>query len=192
MGSSSVAYLSQSKYGKLGNRDYSGANKEIYQNKSNSFITGCSYGGPSNSSSTSGWQYTYDVEINGTGASTTGTIYGVYDMSGGSWEYVMGNYNDVVGQSGFVSMPESKYYDRYTSNNIFVACNGEQCLSHGLSETAGLYNDSRDRIYERYPWDIKGGSYRGGSESGVFAFSIENGAYSEYNTFRLVMSPNMH
>ncbi len=34
-----VAYLSQSKYGKLGNTNFSGANKEIYQNKSNSFIT---------------------------------------------------------------------------------------------------------------------------------------------------------
>ena len=35
----SVAYLSQSKYGKLGNTDFSGANKEVYQNKSNSYIT---------------------------------------------------------------------------------------------------------------------------------------------------------
>ena len=34
-----VAYLSQSKYGKLGNINYSGANKEVYQNKSDSFIT---------------------------------------------------------------------------------------------------------------------------------------------------------
>src|SRR5699024_9834073 len=43
-----VAYLSQSKYGKLGNRNYTDANKEVYQNKSNSYITGCSYGSPSN------------------------------------------------------------------------------------------------------------------------------------------------
>ena len=37
----------------------------------------------------------------GVGASTTGTIYGVYDMSGGAWEYVMGNYNDIAASSGF-------------------------------------------------------------------------------------------
>ena len=183
-----VAYLSQSRYGKLGNSNYTGANKEIYQNKSNSFITGCSYGSPSNDNTDYGCQYTYDIDINGTGASTTGTIYGVYDMNGGSLEYVMGNYNDVVGQSGFTSMPESKYYDRYTSNNLLIACNNNICLSHGLSEMSGWYNDSQDRIYERYSWTLKGGSYRGSSESGVFAFSIENGAYSERNTFRLIMS----
>ena len=183
-----VTYLSQSKYGKLGNINFTGSNKEIYQNKSDQYITGCSYGSPSNGNTDYGCQYTYDIDINGTGASTTGTIYGVYDMNGGSLEYVMGNYNDVVGQSGFTSMPESKYYDRYTSNNLLIACNNNICLSHGLSEMSGWYNDSQDRIYERYSWTLKGGSYRGSSESGVFAFSIENGAYSERNTFRLIMS----
>jgi len=95
----SVTYLSQSRYGKLRNESYSGANKEIYQNKSNAYITGCSYGAPSNDSTDYGCQYSYDVALSGTGASTTGTIYGVYDMSGGSWEYVMGNYNRYSGYS---------------------------------------------------------------------------------------------
>ena len=94
-----VAYLSQSKYGKLGNRDFSGVNKEVYQNKSNTYITGCSYGSPSNDATDYGCKYTYDIAVNGTGASTTGTIYGVYDMSGGAWEYVMGNYNRYSGYS---------------------------------------------------------------------------------------------
>ena len=95
-----VAYLSQSKYGKLGNENFSGVNKEIYQNKSNSYITGCSYGHPSDNVSDYVCQYTYDIDINRTGASTTGTIYGIYDMSGGSHEYVMTNYNDILGNSG--------------------------------------------------------------------------------------------
>ena len=34
-----VAYLSQSAYGKLGNTNFTGANKEVYQNKSDSYIT---------------------------------------------------------------------------------------------------------------------------------------------------------
>ena len=33
-----VSYLSQSKYGKLGNENYTGAEKEVYQNKSDSFM----------------------------------------------------------------------------------------------------------------------------------------------------------
>ncbi len=91
-----ASYLSQSKYGKLGNRNYSGANKEIYQNKSDKFITGCSYGSPSNSIPEHGCQYSYDVSLSGTGASTTGTIYGIYDTSGGAWEYMMGDYTTMV------------------------------------------------------------------------------------------------
>ena len=71
-----VAYLSQSKYGKLGNINFTGANKEIYQNKSNSFITGCSYGSPSNGNTDYGCQYQYNVDINGTGASTTEIFMG--------------------------------------------------------------------------------------------------------------------
>ena len=127
-----VAYLSQSRYGKLGNENFTGANKEIYQNKSDQYITGCSYGAPSNSNEDYGCQYTYDDNVRdetgltgkGVGASTTGTIYGVYDMSGGAWEFVMGNYNDMVGSSGFSAMPEAKYYDKYTSDSILTACNG--------------------------------------------------------------------
>ena len=138
-----VSYLSQSKYGKLGNRNFTGSNKEVYQNKSEQYITGCSYGSPGNGNTDYGCQYTYDIEINGTGASTTGNIYGVYDMSGGVLEYVMGNYNDMVGSSGFREplTLESKYYDKYTNNNVSLACNGSECLSYGLSETVGWYND---------------------------------------------------
>ena len=72
-----VAYLSQNKYGKLGNTNFTGSNKEIYQNKSN--YTGCSLGKPSSENeSDTICHYTYDVNINGTGASTTGTIYGIW------------------------------------------------------------------------------------------------------------------
>ena len=90
-----VAYLSQSRYGKYGNSDYEGVNKEIYQNKSSSYITGSSNGTPSTESTNP--QVSYDTPYSGYGASTTGTIYGIYDMSGGSWEYVMGNYNRYSG-----------------------------------------------------------------------------------------------
>ena len=193
-----VSYLSQSRYGKLGNENFTGANKEVYQNKSDQYITGCSYGSPSNENTDYGCQYTYDNNIRteegmtgkGVGASTTGTIYGVYDMSGGAWEYVMGNYNDVVGSSGF-SEPltlESKYYDKYTSNNTSLACNGSECLSHGLSETAGWYNDYRTMVSEEYPWLLRGGRFHLGTSAGVFFFFFTyGGSYDDYS-FRLVMS----
>ncbi len=142
-----VAYLSQSRYGKHGNTDYTGKYEEIYQNKSNTFITGSSNGTPSQSE-TATKQYAYNdmTELGdgqgqaGPGASTTGNIYGIYDMSGGAWEYVMGvlayyeiPYQPMSGQSptlnsGFtgkvyqnntyeefenITFPDKKYYDFY-------------------------------------------------------------------------------
>ena len=195
-----VSYLSQSKYGKLGNENFTGANKEVYQNKSDSFITGCSYGSPSNGNTDYGCQYRYDNNIRtedgmtgkGVGASTTGTIYGVYDMSGGAWEYVMANYNDMAANSGF-SDPltlDSKYYDKYTSNNVSIACNGSECLSHGLSETRGWYNDAQTMVSEEYPWLLRGGGYLNYVSNGVFFFdrALELGSVGNFISFRLVMS----
>ena len=195
-----VAYLSQSRYGKLGNENFKGANKEVYQNKSNSCITGCSYGAPYKGNTDFGCQYEYDNNIRteegivgkGVGASTTGTIYGIYDMSGGAWEYVMGNYNDVSGNSGF-SNPltiDSKYYNKYTNNDISVACNGSECLSHGLSETSGWYNDSHSMVTEGWPWFVRSGGFNQYYNVGVFYFEPHSyvGTYYEMNSFRLVMS----
>ena len=186
-----VAYLSQSKYGKIGNKEFTEANKEIYQNKSNSFITGCSYGSPSNANTDYGCQYTYDINTTGTGASTTGTIYGIYDMSGGAWEYVMGNYNDMVASSGFEAMPEAKYYNKYTSNNIMTACNGNECLSHGLSETTGWYNDYQNMVNSEYQWLLRGGSYpTAANYAGVFGFNTSStlGGSGSNGSFRLTLA----
>ena len=188
-----VAYLSQSKYGKLGNENYTDANKEIYQNKSDQYITGCSYGSPSNGNTDYGCQYTYDVEVNGTGASTTGTIYGIYDMSGGAWEYVMANYSGVTANSGFVSMPESKYYDKYTNSDVSTACNESECLSHALSETFGWYVDYLTMITAEMPWMVRSGYFWGETSAGIFGFnraSTVGNSYT-YGSFRLVMSPNI-
>ena len=200
-----VAYLSQSAYGKLGNVNFIGSDKEIYQNKSNSYITGCSSGAPSASGSY-GCPYTYDNNIRdelgasgkGVGASTTGTIYGVYDMSGGAWEYVMGNFNDTIGSSGF-SEPltlDSKYYNKYTSSTLNEACDGSVCLSHSLSETAGWYGDYQTMITASNPWMLRGGHYYYASDAGVFGFhsTSGNGFVSSVgygSSFRLVMSPSL-
>ncbi len=197
-----VSYLSQSRYGKLGNENFTGANKEVYQNKSNVYITGCSYGSPSNPNTDYGCQYEYDNNIRtedgtvgkGVGASTTGTIYGVYDMSGGAWEYVMANYNNMAANSGF-SEPltlDSKYYNLYTTGDPSTACNGEECKGHGLSETSGWYSDYHNMVNETYPWLLRGGGYDDDSGAGVFYFysSSLTGNAVAYYSFRLVMSPS--
>ena len=187
-----VTYLSQSRYGKLGNQNFSGANKEVYQNKSDSYITGCSYGSPRNDGTDYGCQYTYDVDINGTGASTTGNIYGIYDMSGGAFEYVMANYNDMPASSGFVTMPDSKYYDKYISNDINTACNGSECLSHGLLETASWYEDCYYFFTNEMPWLVRSSSsFEITINTGLFLVDKVSGVNFRVRSFRLVMSPSL-
>ncbi len=174
-----VSYLSQSKYGKLGNRDFTGTNKEIYPNKSREYITGCSYG-TIDDINTTGCQYTYDIKESGTGASMTGTIYGIYDMSGGAWEYVMGDYapngnkysgNTTAYNSGYTGLLaddsiftgknwlEDKYYNFYTTNNLLTACSGNSCLSHASAEVENWYNDAMlfYLLSKERPWMLRGG-----------------------------------
>ena len=76
-----VAYLSKSKYGK--------ETEEIWINPSSQYKTGFAGTGPSVGSESTcpgASCFAYNTE-QGQQASTTGTVYGVYDMSGGAWEY---------------------------------------------------------------------------------------------------------
>ena len=203
-----VSYLTQSKYGKLGNRNYAGVNKEIYQNKSDQYITGCSYGTPSNKNTDYGCQYTYEKSPKGTGASTTGTIYGIYDISGGAWEYMMGDYAprgekhsgmSTANHSGYTgllgdgstytgkSWLEDKYYDFYSSSDPLTACNGTSCISQALNETAGWYGDYTMMITVQYPWSMRGGCYYYSSIAGVFSYSYAHGYNYSTGSFRLVL-----
>ncbi len=96
-----VAYLSQSKYGKYGNNDYEGKNKMIYVNPDETLKTGRSNGSPIRTQTQENYlnkdmtDLGLDEDGNkrgkaGPGASTTGTIYGLFDMSGGAYDMVMG------------------------------------------------------------------------------------------------------
>ena len=206
-----VAYLSQSKYGKIGNREFREIEKEIYQNKSSQHITGCSYGAPSNGNTDYGCQYRYDVNILGTGASTTGTIYGIYDMIGSAWQYLMGNYapngnkysgHDTASNSGYEGFIgagtsitgekflEDKYYDFYSSDNIFNACNNKSCISHAMQEMGGWYQDASVIVSSSIPWVARGGTYFDSNVAGIFSFSGSSGFGYAYQSFRLVLSVN--
>ena len=162
-----VAYLTQSIYGRCTN---STTCTEVGINNNKSYITG--YGAPAGSSSsvTNG---TYNTTL-GKDASTTGTIYGIYDMSGGAWEYVMGVYNKTIANSGFSSLPDSKYYNNYT---------GTSYTGHALTETKNWYSDYADFVFTSYPWFLRGGNYGDGASAGVFGFGINDGnSYNSYSS----------
>ena len=187
-----VAYLSQSKYGKYGNPNYEGVNKQVAINNCSNYkyITGV--GGDTVSaveSSTSCTTNTYETS-KGQAASTTGNITGIYDMSGGAIDYVIGNYNNKISSFGFSSMPESKYYDLYTADDETTACNGGVCYGHALSETSEWYADNAYFVSILLPWMTRGGHYDDGTNAGVFEFASSFGSVNgNYTSARLTIAP---
>ena len=167
-----VAYLTQSIYGRCTS---STTCTEVGINNNSSYITG--YGAPARSS-TSVTNGTYNTAL-GKDASTTGTIYGIYDMSGGAYEYVMGVYNNAKSSSGFNSLPDEKYYNNYT---------GSSYTGHALTETKKWYGDNDGFVSASYPWFARGGYYGAGGVTGVFYFSSYDGNYINSHSSHLVIS----
>ena len=177
-----VAYLSHSKYG---------INEEVGINNNSSYIIGCGAIAGSGSSSSCN---TYDT-TNGMLASTTGNIYGVYDMSGGSWEYVMGNMVNSSGlfysiNAGFSEVLDAKYYDSYTYNTSNTT-HGRGKLGDATKETLSTFGNASGGWYSNYTyfptsnysWFCRGGRYSSNVNASVFYFSSYNGgAYSDWST----------
>ena len=122
--------------------------------------------------------------ILGKDASTTGTIYGIYDMSGGTRESVMGVLADPNGDpmsgygsannSGFngllsnysnytsgVNFPDSKYYNLYTDSSYIG--------------TRNWYSDYCYFADSEYPWLERGGYYYNSISAGLFYYYRYNG-----------------
>ncbi len=156
-----VAYLKQSIYG-LGITD-------IGRNSNSSYYTG---GG-------SGKSYKINTE-----QSTTGNIYGVYDMSGGANEYVMGNYNKQAGSSGLtVSGVPVEHIDIYSGTSVAASHLGD-----ATGETVRWYNDFAYFVTSSYTWFLRGSYYDNGDNAGVFYFGSFDGQRHERNGFRVVFS----
>ena len=169
-------------------------------------ITGCA--GTSTSAGISNSQTAcasgYDWKTKGVNASTTGNQYGIYDMSGGAWEYVMGVQKDSsgnvqVGSSGFStsSLPDSKYYDLYD----YQAEDGVGYTRYHLGDATRevLKNTSSQggnawwnawayNIYSFCPWVTRGGNYADGTGAGVFYFNSTSAGGWANHSFRSVLS----
>ncbi len=170
-----VAYLATSIYGKTGNEDYLKEEKEVYPNSnSGTYSTGYT-GRSSGAASASKGDYKYSIAKLGTGASTTGNIYGVYDMAGRRRNILMSNHGNLVGESGFSVMPDKKYYD-------FVKTKGDATI-----ETDGWYGDNVGR-FDSYTddrkntWRVTGMIYDYSTykTAGMFSYDAVNGAKSGY------------
>ena len=167
-----VAYLSHSKYGTC----IDGTCIEIGINNNSSYTTGCGAIAGSSSSSTCNAYNT----TNGILASTTQNIYGVYDMSGGAYEYTMSNIVNtdgttmMPGSSGYTTTtyPGAKYYDKY-SYNAGNTTRKRSKLGDGIKEvynsSKGWYSDSSYPAVASRPWFNRGAGCNDGANAGVFS-----------------------
>lgn len=166
-----VAYLSHSIYGK---------NSEIWKNPNSNFYTGCA--GDVVNEELSNKCNSYDTSL-GQNASTTGNVYGVYDMSGGAWERVMSNYDNQIALSGFSQMPAPKYYDLYSGLTL-----NDSIFGDALGETNGWYDDHMIIFNESSPWLARGAyNNTAGDSSGIFAFERSPGSAYDYTSFRVTL-----
>ena len=181
-----VAYLSHSKYGTCTD----GECTEVSINSNSSYYTG---GGTSNA---------YKTNIT---QSTTQNIYGIYDMSGGSREYVMGNMVNTSGafyssSAGFVVAPDSKYYDSYTYNTTYTT-HGRGKLGDATKETLKIFENTSGGWYSDFAffanssggsWFERSGWIQDNSSSGLFYFTgygYSGGANEVYSS-RSVLTAN--
>ena len=205
-----VAYLSHSKYGTCTD----GTCKEVGINNNSNYITGCGAAAGSSSSTTCD---SYNTAI-GMLASTTGNIYGVYDMSGGAFEYTMSNtvstdgttmmsgydsssnsgYTGKIYDSGNytlytgVDYPNNKYYDKY-SFSASTTLRIRSKLGDGIKEVykgpRGWYDDAALLADSGDSWFVRGAAHDFGVFAGVFNSNNRSGRVYPYFSSRLVITP---
>src|SRR5574344_120968 len=172
-----VAYLSSSIYGRY--KDAStciASGCETWINNNSGYITGCSGASVSadaDTTNTTACASGYDWTTLGVNASTTGNQYGIYDMSGGAWEYVMGNMVDSSGNfypsSSGLSQPDTKYYDSYAYDGSSYTTHARGKLGDATKETlktfgsttGGWYSDYAYFPFSSHSWFLRGGYYNG-------------------------------
>ena len=166
-----VMYLSHSKYG---------INKEIAINSASTFTTGC--GPQSEGSLASGSTCNSYTTTLGQSASTTGNVYGVYDMSGGAQEYMMGN---VVYSNG---QQMSGYKTSYNQNSAFTGI-----LYDGGTSFTGAYAFPSKRYYDKYSYGESYKEYTRGKLGDATKEMAPTGEfgnwYSDYAGFVFSSSP---
>ena len=225
-----VAYLAQSKYGLNGTNIYIN-NANLRNSQQSAYaITGCA--GETEDAAEVGVKIdtttkkpvTTDsskkiyvwTQKSGTKASTTGTIYGIYDMSGGTWERTAGLVNNgnenlaTYGQSLLNALnngKSSKYVTAYPFDssvdkngaNIDTASTANwkantKIYGDGIRETstAGTGKTSWYTDYSYFPavynpFSTRGGGLWDGEGAGLFSFYRSYGNSSYLNGFRSVL-----
>ena len=145
-----VAYLTESKYGR------NGTEVSINDNDT-TFYTG------------GGAEKAY---IDNVLQSSTGNVYGIYDLVGNAYEYVASYYN---GSSEFLNYGSSFASQNGTSDEYSTAYTGQNAsraykYGDATQETSGWHGDSANFVNPNFPFFGRGGFYGNDSYAGVFFF----------------------
>ena len=164
-----VAYLTESIYGKNGT--------EIGFNNNN-YITG---GGTGN-----------EYATKNTDQSTTGNVYGIYDLRGGSNEYVAAYYKegDTSYLNNGISFTADGNSDEYSTAYDGLALATSYKYGDATYETSGWHSDSNNFFgTSDYPFLRRGGQYSLFEPSaGIFNFYHDRGEAYLNNSFRLALA----
>ncbi len=203
-----VAYLTQSVFGRCETENNC---TEITINNNSNYITG--FAGKDISSSeakaerekdtTSTFNYKNSLSVK---ASTTGNYTGIYDMSGGAWEYMasvmyQSESNELSYGSSILTendLKDKRYFDVYNygtsvtrfDRRILGDATGEIGPFGKSNEEyfSSMNGDLGHFIYNDYPWFVRSRHYGGGKRSGVFAFTRDTGAAISSDSFRIVLA----
>ena len=208
-----VAYLTHSQYGRNGN--------EISVNQCSSYVTGAGRGLKSTEdSSKSGTSTIYNSTYSssditdaqkytgsvGKLSSTTGNEYGVYDLSGGAWEYVAAfndtdtnNYESRYGSSfAATTNPSTEYATKYSNSTttnsgskiyeVGKIGDATKEVNAGNSNSYNWFSDNSYFLNASSPFFERGGKYADGDKGGVFSSGRYVGDLSIYYGFHLVLA----
>ena len=144
--------------------------------------------------------YRYYTE-NGQKASTTRNIYGIYDMSGASWEYMANYLGSDTGNTyvyNFLKI-EPKYQTPYAGTGN-ADDRIKNCKANNEKYGEAIWETSNSRIgkcswnadysyfpYVDSPFFLRGGNYHDESGAGLFYFSDNSGGGNYYDSFRVVL-----
>ena len=146
-----VAYLTESQYGRNGT-------EVTINNNGDTYYTG---GGEGN------------AYVTNTPQSSTGNVYGIYDLSGNAYEYVASYYKDgdfSNANSTFTTGTSDKYSTAYDGTDV----NTNYKYGDATYETSGWHEAYAVFVNSSRPFFVRGGNYTDGSIAGVFYF---NGSY---------------
>ena len=148
------------------------------------------------------------TQKNGTKASSTGTIYGIYDLSGGIWERTAGlvkngNSSLTIYGSSLLNA-DRKYVTVYPSNDSGITDYdtaskknykvNEKIYGDAIRETStegigntSWYSDYSYFVGDYFPFFVRGGNLWAISSAGMFFFTRNAGNSGYGSGFRAVL-----